>query len=110
MGKNFVTKNAIVQLRQTAVELTQLLASLLRSSGIMNQGRGPTPTEQATIYKLTAIKGTHPMKFMSIPRLIRKKRNTIPSKHTAIPAPESMSNILLPAHSTINIGMQVDTS
>jgi hypothetical protein len=51
MGKNFVTRNDIAHVRQTAIGLTQTLASLLRSSGIMNHGRGPNPIEKATIYK-----------------------------------------------------------
>jgi hypothetical protein len=66
MGKKCVTRNAIAQVRQTDIELTQLLESLLRSSGIMNQGIGPNQTEKAAIYELRAIKETHPMCFTSI--------------------------------------------
>jgi hypothetical protein len=69
MGKYFVTKSDIAHVRQTAIELTQTLSLLLRSSGVINQGRGPKPIEKAIIYTFIENKGSHHRGINSIPLL-----------------------------------------
>ena len=111
--KNFVTRKARIQLKETAREEACPLISGEKSSDIISQGIGPKPMEKANMKRDMETTGKAPS-FSASSELFSfcdmKKKAPRPAAEAAMIDEEEHKRILLSVLSMMNAPKKVDTT